>query len=265
MFRFAAKEDIPALVALWQEAFGDGREYIGGFLDMNLQSGGAIVCERGGDVCAMAHLVPAALYCGGVASPARYIYAVAVSERLRGCGIGGELMRFTVDWLGQNGLDGFLVPSGERLYGFYRRFGFTEAFGVCERKIYASGCDCSVSPAGIDEILVMRERFFAGTPHEVWEKRQFSFIKRDIERAGGQFLKVCSQNAHGYMLCYKLENGLKIREHTLDGDSLSGALRALGVDFAQVLEPAVSFGACRITGMALGRLASPAWLGYDMQ
>ncbi len=266
MLRLAQKRDIPALAALWQEAFGDGREYIDRFLDMNFHEGGAAVCERDGRVCAMAHLVPAALSLGGNAAPARYIYAVAVSRELRGQGLGGALMRFTVDWLRQNGLGGFLVPAGERLYEFYRRFGFVEAFGAHERTLYASGSvGCRVSSAGEDEVLALRERFFAGTPHEVWPEKQFGFIKSDIERSGGQFLKVCSQNAQGYVLCYKVDDRLVIREHTLDERTLSGALHALGAASAQVLEPAGEFQNCRVTGMALLRPDVPAWLGYDMQ
>lgn len=269
MLRFASKGDIPQLQALWREAFGDSPEYIAGFYNINFSPELAVLLELDGSVCAMAHLLPSELIFRGVRLPARYIYAVAVKRELRGRGFGGELMRFAVRWLEQNRLGGFLVPASAGLYEYYRRFGFVEAFGARSRTVAASGeLLCTLAPVSSGELLGMRECFFADIPHESWPEEQFSFIRRDIERSGGQFFKICSQNAQGYMLCYKVDNRLTVREYTVPEKLLSGALYALGEPMAAAAAPAGSFEGCDISGMTLGRVFPgniPAWLGYDMQ
>ena len=60
-YAFATKEDFSDLMPLWQEAFGDSREYIEGFLTAHAEEDNRIICRfRDGKPVTMASLFPLA-------------------------------------------------------------------------------------------------------------------------------------------------------------------------------------------------------------
>ena len=268
LFRFAAKKDLPALYTLWAEAFGDSPDYIEEFYRTHFSPEFTAVCETDGQVCAMANLLPCSLFSEGKTLPARYIYAVATLKSFRGKGIASDLMRFVCNFLTESGLCGFLSPAEKSLYEFYRPLGFTEGFAAKKLQLSPSARpECAFEEISTDELLAYRNSFFGDKGFVVWKKPQFSAFRKDMEADSVHFFKICSQNGHGYVVCYKAEEVWHITEAAANSELLKDAAAALGG--AEVIVPCSALDEAAFwNGMTFGQLFpkdTPAWLGYDLQ
>ena len=112
------KEYIPRLTDLWQEAFGDSREFIGKFFRTGFAPERSAVVQGG----------IGALYwfdCLWKGKKIAYIYAVAIRKESRGKGICGNLMAYTHQVLKERGYAGaILVPAEEGLFRMYANLGY---------------------------------------------------------------------------------------------------------------------------------------------
>ncbi len=112
---------IPALRALWQEAFGDTDEFLDTFWEK------AFCVDRCRCVT-VDHTLAAALYwfdCEYLGEKIAYLYAVATAKALRGKGICRTLMENTHAHLVALGYQGaVLVPGSEALFSMYRNMGY---------------------------------------------------------------------------------------------------------------------------------------------
>lgn len=116
------KEDI---IALWQEAFGDGREYI----ELFLSECPDIVClgnTEGGKLASMLFLLNGNI---GGQYRCKYLYAACTLKNFRGRGLMGELIEYAKKYCTEAGVDFiFLVPAEDGLYSYYEKFGFEPKF-----------------------------------------------------------------------------------------------------------------------------------------
>jgi len=114
-------QDIPALRALWKEAFGDTDAFLDAFFATGF-SPERCCCIRDGETIA------AALYwfaCSCRGEPIAYLYAVATAKSHRGQGLCSRLMAHTHALLKEQGYAGvILVPGSEDLFRFYGRMGY---------------------------------------------------------------------------------------------------------------------------------------------
>ena len=132
--RKAEERDRAALIALWQQAFGDEPQLIEFLLDRFAGLDHVFLTERDGEIAAYACAIPVTLdQLRGI-----YLYAVNTRADLRGQGIMTELLEeIHADAAGQ-GLDfAVLVPEGERLFRFYEKLGYQTLFyhRVLEKEI----------------------------------------------------------------------------------------------------------------------------------
>lgn len=180
--RRPTREDVPALTALWAEAFGEGDAYCPAFFDRIFCPGDSLVAEDEQGVCAMLHTVRKELY----GRPARYLYAVATAGRCRGRGIFTALHQRLLETVDEELF--FLIPEREELRGFYRRFGYR---------------DCAVfacaHPQGAQEALTCRQAW------ELYDARSGSLALRltrqefCITAMGKHFFKVASDPCPFYV------------------------------------------------------------------
>ncbi len=129
---YPAAGQIPALKALWQQAFGDPESLIDGFFRHGF---GENRCR-----CAMENgQLAGALYwfdCGEFA----YIYAVATAEPFRGRGVCTALMADAHRILKDAGHAGaILVPGSENLFRLYEKMGYRVCCSVREFTCQAAG------------------------------------------------------------------------------------------------------------------------------
>lgn len=121
--------EIPALRALWKEAFGDGDTYLDTFFGVAFSTDR---CRR----LTVDGALAAALYifdCTCRGAKIAYLYAVATAEAYRGRGLCRALMEDTHRHLAIRGYAGaILVPATDALFGFYGRMGYRPATAVRE-------------------------------------------------------------------------------------------------------------------------------------
>lgn len=126
--------DKQALAQLWQQAFGDSREFIDGFFRAGFDPDRCQVLQRDGKVAA-------ALYwfdCLWNGKKVAYLYAVATDQAFRGQGLCRQLMAQTQLHLQENGYVGaVLVPGDDGLYRMYEKMGYS-GFCPMERRVVLS-------------------------------------------------------------------------------------------------------------------------------
>lgn len=156
-YKHPTKEQIPALWALWQEAFGDEDEYLEIFYSKAF-SPSRCLCKTDESGKALA-----ALYwfdCSLDGKKLAYVFGVAVAKSARGRGLCRNLLEATFDCLqGRGYLQAVLVPAKAELYAMYEKLGFTCFGGVTEREIAAAGQAETIREISEAEYLLQRERY----------------------------------------------------------------------------------------------------------
>ncbi len=110
-----------AVKTLWQEAFGDGDDFIDSFLMRYYSRRRMLAEERDGTLASMLHLVPFESELGRTT----YVFGVATAPAFRGQGLASELLRRAETICRGRGDDALaLIPDGEGLRAFYARLGY---------------------------------------------------------------------------------------------------------------------------------------------
>lgn len=126
--------DIPALRALWREAFSDSDESLDGFFGTAFSHKRSLVLRDGGEVLAALYWFDCSLRGEKIA----YIYAVATAGEHRGRGLCRALMNSTHEQLLTLGYRGaVLVPGDESLFALYEKMGYKVCSELCEFTVKA--------------------------------------------------------------------------------------------------------------------------------
>lgn len=150
--RKAQQEDIPALYALWQAAFGDEKETVDLFFDTCFQPQNTLVAVCDGRVRSVVYLLRNTLQNGKEQFTASYIYAAATEEDYRGRGLMRTLLEYTAETERARGTDFlYLVPASAHLFRYYEKCGFRTAFSkrICtflraDLRVFAESASCTV-------------------------------------------------------------------------------------------------------------------------
>ena len=123
MIRFAQENESEQIVSLWQEAFGDSREWVMLYLSENIKN--VLVYEEDGIVMGMLSLLEVS-YKG---KKGYYVYGVATGSEYRSKGISTKLLEYAKNLVKE---DGFLVlvPRNQGLFDFYSGRGFVPVYSV---------------------------------------------------------------------------------------------------------------------------------------
>lgn len=128
-------EQLPALRALWQEAFGDSENFLRDFVATAYSADRCRCLTAEGTVAT-------ALYwfdCSYEEGPVAYLYAIATAKSYRGRGLCTALMKDTHRHLREQGYCGtLLVPGNRELFAFYEKMGYRISGHVDELNITAS-------------------------------------------------------------------------------------------------------------------------------
>lgn len=170
MFRIAEKQDMPGMIALWQETFGDGRTQVEDFF-RSFPNCLSYVAEEGERVVCMVHALPQILRTQ-TEDPAAYLYAVATAKGFRGQGLCSRLMAFAEEELKMRGFTCTVLTPGEpSLFGFYEKLGYKTAF-TREHTAFPGGREISAA-----EYAALRERMLT-VPHMVYDENTLTYAQR---------------------------------------------------------------------------------------
>ncbi len=108
---------------LWQEVFGDEREFVDLFMIEVYRPENMLVKEEQGRVVSMLHIVQMQTSLGLTG----YLYAIATASEFRGRGYASQLIAEALQLMRSRGYDvAMLIPSTIEVKAFYERFGFED-------------------------------------------------------------------------------------------------------------------------------------------
>lgn len=183
LLRTAKTEDISALYAIWQEAFGDTAETVDLFFDTCFQKKNTLVAVCDGQVRSVVYLLRNVLQYGEKSFTASYIYAAATEKVYRGKGLMRALLTYAAETESARGTDFlYLVPANTHLFQYYEKCGFRTAFG---KQI------CTFSRAGLQAFAEISE---CTVPYIAWKREVLQYA----ERLAQQFGEYSLSGANGF-------------------------------------------------------------------
>jgi len=224
--------DVPALRALWEQAFGDGPALLDAFFSRLYRPEDAFVIREGGAVQSMAFQIPTALRFGGQSRRAAYLYAVATGRTARGHGCATALLEFAADELAARGYQLLLlVPGGAELREFYRARGFADfsTIELCELEPGpAPGRAAAVTP---EDYFALRERLLAarGGAYVTCPTAALAFQEEIAKQGGGGLYRLWDGETEGCACVAREETGRALVYELLwPGETARGAALAAG-------------------------------------
>lgn len=209
--------DLFALRTLWQEAFGDGDDFL------NLFFATAFDTER--SRCVKVNgAIAAALYwfdCSYEGARIAYMYAVATAKAFRGRGFCSALMEDAHRHAASLGYEGvILVPGNRELFRFYERLGYATCGYVSEFSCLASDVKTELRELDAGEYARLR-RAFLPKGGVVQENENLKFLQTQAAFYAGD----------GFLLAAKRDKdtlyGVELLGHT---ETAPSVVRTLGCD-----------------------------------
>lgn len=216
---------VPALRALWKEAFSDTDVFLDAFFESAFSPRRCRCITEGEGVLA------ALYWFEGTCADQRfaYLYAVATARAHRGRGLFSALLADTKSVLAAQGYDGILlVPESESLGRMYEKFGFFPCTRVNTGKVCAADWETPFREIGPAEFAA-RRRALLPPCSVIQEGETLRFLGSQYRFWTGENWLAAGQIYEGKLVC---------QEFLGDRSVLPGLLRALGVET----------GTCRMPG-----------------
>ncbi len=148
-------EDIPALRALWQQAFGDDDRFLDAFFATGFSPDRCRCIRQGQEILAVLYWFDCTLD----GEKWAYLYAVATRKEHRGKGLCSALMEDTHTYLAAQGYIGTaLVPGEKALFVFYEKLGYRR-FGGMDILQARAGEPVALRKLTVSQYADLRPRF----------------------------------------------------------------------------------------------------------
>lgn len=171
MYRIAKQSDMPGILSLWEEAFGDTPEAVMVFFAA-FPHCRSYVAEEDEKILSMVHAIPQTL---SPDYPAVYLYAVATDKAFRGKGICRNLMAFAeADLKKQGFIACVLTPASDTLFHYYKNLGYETAF-FRHATPFSGGI-----PISLEEYAAKREALLT-LPHMIYDETFLQYAKNLYE------------------------------------------------------------------------------------
>lgn len=220
---------VDELKLLWKRVFGDDDVYIDRFFSQIYSPENTLVYEEDGHIVSMLYMIPYDLCINGSHFKAMYLYALATDEKYRGRRFMSGLIHRAHEIVEKKGyLCSFLIPEGESLYQYYRRFGYAVPFYGDEIIIKLDRLSPDINFAqvniSIDELWNIHSSFYGRQDKEIMlDRRQFIFFLEDFHEAGGKvYCMMEADKAIGYVYGISKNGRIKIYQTNIDYSILKG-------------------------------------------
>ena len=165
---------IPALKALWQEAFGDSEAFIDTFFQTGFAPEHCLCVTEGTDLAAAAYWFD----CIYDAGKAAYIYAVATAKAYRGRGCCRALMDAIGQCLAEQGyVCAILVPGDDSLAGMYAAMGYRFFGGMTQLQASAGEEALALTEVSVSQYALLRRQMLP-QGSVVQEGKNLDFLRK---------------------------------------------------------------------------------------
>ena len=180
--RKTGPDDIPALKALWKQAFGDTDAEIDSFFKTVYPEATGFCAEEDGAVIAMLFALPVTLAHGEETQKAAYLYAVATDEAFRGRGVCRSLMEFAEKTLRKRYVSCLLlVPETEKLAAYYETMGYVRQDSCTMQTLRIDAPQGAAAVVTPQEYAGLRETLLFDVPHTRYSKAQLDYAAEDLD------------------------------------------------------------------------------------
>ena len=180
--RKTGPDDIPALKALWVQAFGDTDAEIDSFFKTVYPEATGFCAEEDGAVIAMLFALPVTLAHGEETQKAAYLYAVATDEAFRGRGVCRSLMEFAEKTLRKRYVSCLLlVPETEKLAAYYETMGYVRQDSCTMQTLRIDAPQGAAAVVTPQEYAGLRETLLFDVPHTRYSKAQLDYAAEDLD------------------------------------------------------------------------------------
>lgn len=233
MIRFSRDSDLPALHALWQEAFEADAKEAEYYFSHRLRREHTLVALDGGRLAGMLSMLPVILMASRQSYPARYVFAVATFKQFRGHGISSQLLKTAHHHMAASGdAASLLVPALPSLFDFYTKRGyethfFIDSLQIAPEDILPPSPGARLGPCGAEDYLRLRDKAFEGSGLYVrWDLEALRFFINSLSDAGGA-LRITAPQGEAACLYERRDEGIRITELALLGLHWQDAMAAI--------------------------------------
>ena len=255
--RKTGPDDVPALKALWKQAFGDTDAEINSFFTTVYPEATGFCAEEDGAVVAMLFALPLTLAHGEETQKAAYLYAVATDEAFRGRGVCRALMEFAEKTLRKRYVSCLLlVPETEQLAAYYETMGYTRQDSCTAQTLRADAPQGAAAVVTPQEYAGLRETLLFDVAHARYSKAQLDYAAEDLD-----FYRL----EHGYALgCAAVRRAeQRVEELLPDARMLPALAAALGAGSYPVKLPGRGTMGCMAKWLDEDKKTAPIWLAFD--
>ncbi len=189
------KEDLPRLVTLWQEGFGDDKAYIDAYHSIYLKSGSCLVAEADGEVVSAMYIMngPLLFPPSGRSLSTAYTYALTTDRAWRGRGIGAAVYKACTAAALQWADAACVLPSEPGLYPFYEKAtGCIPVSRIREARISLEDIPGTardnIASISSGEYYLRRKALLRGLPYAVMTPTLLTLETLHMRRFGGGML-----------------------------------------------------------------------------
>ena len=226
IIRLSEKNDIPDIINLWNEAFGDSEKEIRFFLDNKYVSENTLIAEDNGGIASMLFLLEGNMRIDNKTFPSYYLYAACTAKKFRGRGYMADLLREASCIARQRNKDFICLMPGEKsLFGFYEKHGYVTAFGKKTVTLDARNCGMTDIPEETDEadLAKLRNKAFDRFDFFEWDSSSVRFALAHNEFYSGKAIKTCK----GYLLYSVHDNTANVKEFAFEEDDFDYGISLL--------------------------------------
>ena len=271
MICLAHPNDRPGMTALWQEAFGDPKEYIDLFFNNRMEWRNALLYKDRDTVAGQLFILPCQLSTPERSYLCGYIYSVATRKAHRGQGISTQLLEHAHQLLWERGFHlAALAPASSSLFSFYGSRGYTPQ-GYIRKEIIGAGRlekkndELTLSPISPLEILELRQQYY-GSAFLRWDEGSIRYIVKENRFLGGQFYGFSLDGQPGFAACVPYEDKLLIKEMACPDKDVERVLNKLHSIYNKnqyILWLSNTSSRGEETALSMCRwLTEPAWTGH---
>lgn len=236
MIEFADWNMRPELSELWQKCFHEPQKYPDYFLGNIFSPRDCLVYRVGGKIAAVVYFIPAYILVNGNMVQAHYIFAAATEPSFRCRGYMSSLLAYASVAGAERG-DHFsaLLPSGESLYHFYEKSGYSSPFFVRRAEVPAERLQTIALHGGWYECMpsaeclnrLRRKCLFQYSGSFLWDDRMFRLSISLSRVYGDQLICVQHNGTPAYALCRKENNICTALETMADNNTFPALAAAL--------------------------------------
>ena len=198
--RYADISHKQKIMDLWELCFPGERDFAAFFFNKIYRPENALICEDGGQITAMMHLIPFQMSVGGGSVPAGYIYGVGTHPDFRRRGLSSALMEQAFFEMHLRGVAiSVLIPQEKWLFDFYRQYGFADVFRISRQTVKCEEAQASVTrPAraeDIENIAALYDQAMVGRNYIRRDAAHWRLIWEEAQLSGGDIM-LCLDKAN---------------------------------------------------------------------